>query len=296
MGRKYQKGKRNAVTSTGTRLRVLDGYDGKKARQSVNYPSGRYQAGKSNSTLTSIEERIRRRKLRIALVTVITALTLAGAAAWALDYYHVETVYVEGNLHYTSEEIIEMVTSEYLGDNSLYLSLKYKTRGIEGIPFIQSMDVKVMDPNTIKIVVYEKAIAGYVEYLDGFMYFDNEGIVVEASEARTIGIPEITGIGFDHVVLYEPLPVENQDIFRDILNMTQMLSKYEIVADQIYFDSSYEMTLYFGDVRAKLGSDDNMEEKIARLKQILPSAEGKKGVFRMENYTGSGANVSFEQD
>ena len=56
------------------------------------------------------------------------------------------------------------------------------------------------------------------------------------------------------------------------------------------------MTLYFGDIRARLGSEDNIEEKVARLEQLLPSAEGKKGVFRMENYTGSGDNVSFEQD
>lgn len=78
--------------------------------------------------------------------------------------------------------------------------------------------------------------------------------------------------------------------------MTQILSKYEISADKIYFDDAYEMTLYFGDVRVKLGNDDNVEEKISRLKQILPAAEGKKGVFRMENYAGSGSNVSFEQD
>lgn len=269
-----KKGNRSAVISTGTRLRVLDG----------------------NDSLLEIERRVKKRRIRITVTFLVFVLILGAAVSWGLEHYHVESVYVEGNMHYSSEEIIRMVTDQPLGDNSLFLSLKYRDKGIEGIPFIQSMEVKVLAPDTVKIVVYEKTIAGFVEYLDGFMYFDRDGIVVEAAEARTLGIPEITGISFDHVVLYEPLPVENPSIFQDILDMTQMLSKYEIMADQIYFDSTNQMTLYFGEVRAKLGSDENIEEKIARLKQILPAAEGKKGVFRLENYSGSGENVSFEQD
>lgn len=269
-----KNGKNSFMTSTGTRLQVVKG----------------------DSSLYDIERRVRKRKIRIGLTFLIVLLILLGVFSWIRARYHVENLYVEGNMHYSSEEIIRMVTEQPLGDNSLYLSMKYRDKSIEGIPFIQKMEVKVLAPDTVKIVVYEKTIAGFVEYLNGFMYFDRDGIVVEAAEARTLGIPEITGITFDHVVLYEPLPVENPSVFQDILYMTQMLGKYEIMADQIYFDSADQMTLYFGDVRAKLGSDENIEEKIARLKQILPAAEGKKGVFRLENYSGSGENVSFEQD
>lgn len=251
---------------------------------------------KNTGSLGSLQNTGRRKRLIAAGVLFFLLLTAAGVLFYISRHYHVETIYVDGNVHYTNEEIIEMVTSEKLGDNSLYLSLKYKNKGIKGIPFIEKMDVKVLAPDTIKIVVYEKAVAGYVEYLDKYMYFDKDGTVVEASDTKTAGIPQVTGIPFDQVVLYEPLPVENQEVFKEILYMTQILSKYEISADKIYFDDAYEMTLYFGDVRVKLGNDDNVEEKISRLKQILPAAEGKKGVFRMENYAGSGSNVSFEQD
>ncbi len=283
----YSKKKGSAVTSTGTRLRVLEG-SGKKAAAAREH-------GK-NGSLAELEERIRRRRARTWLAVFLFVLAAASVIGWALDHYRVETIYVEGNVHYTSDEIIELVTSEPLGDNSLYLTLKYRSKGIEGVPFIENMDVKVLDPNTVKIVVYEKSVAGFVEYLGGFMYFDNEGVVVEASEARTLGIPEITGISFEYVVLHEPLPVDNPEVFRSILDMTQMLGKYGLIADQMYFDDSGEITLFFGKTRAKLGDDDNMEEKISRLKQILPAAEGQSGVFRLENYAGSGSNVSFERD
>ena len=264
-----------ATTSTGSKLRVVMG----------NADSGGGRGGKG---LQSLRPRGPGRGLIAAGIFLFLLLIASGVLFYIGKHYHVETIYVEGNVHYTNEEIIQMVTSERLGDNSLYLSLKYKNKGIRGIPFIENMDVKVLAPDTIKIVVYEKAVAGYVEYLDKYMYFDKDGTVVEASDAKTAGIPQVTGIPFNQVVLYEPLPVDNQEVFKEILYMTQILSKYEISADK--------MTLYFGDVRVKLGNDDNVEEKISRLKQILPAAAGTKGVFHMENYSGSGSNVTFEQD
>lgn len=251
--------------------------------------------GKRNS-LEKLREKSGRRRFLLPAVLLAIAAVLAAVFLFILQYFHVENIYVEGNLHYTSDEIIQMVTGQRFGDNSLYLALKYRDRGIQDIPFIQTMDVDVLSPDTIKITVYEKSVAGYVKYLDRYMYFDRDGIVVEASVTKTEGIPEITGIDFSQVVLYEALPVENQDIFWEILSITQILSKYGLSADKIYFDDTGEMTLYFGDVRARLGSEDNMEEKVARLQQLLPSAEGKKGVFRLENYSGSGENVSFELD
>lgn len=80
--------------------------------------------------------------------------------------YTVTNVYVEGNVHYSNEEIMDMVMSGRYGNNSLILSLKYRDKSIEGIPFVEKMDVSVLDPHTVKIEVYEKALAGYVEYLE----------------------------------------------------------------------------------------------------------------------------------
>ena len=95
--------------------------------------------------------------------------------------------------HYSAAEIRSMIMTGYFGDNSLYLSLKYKNKDIKDVPFVETMDVAVQSNDTIKITVYEKALAGYVEYLGRFMYFDNKGVVVEASKVITKGIPQITG-------------------------------------------------------------------------------------------------------
>ena len=239
---------------------------------------------------------MKKKAVIITVVVTVLLLALLALAAQVLQHYRVTTVYVEGNVHYTNEEIMDMVMAGELGDNSLYLAIKYKNKGVEDVPFIQTMDVDILSPDTIKITVYEKALAGYIEHLGRFMYFDKDGIVVEASMERTVGIPQVTGLSFSHVVMHEKLPVENTDVFEDILDITQLLNKYGIVADKIRFDKTMHKTLYFGDARVSLGSNDNIGEKIMKLKAILPELEGKKGLLRMDNYSEEVQNITFEVD
>ncbi len=229
------------------------------------------------------------------MLTVFLAVIVA-VFIYIIKNYTVTTIYVEGNIHYTNEEIIDMVKEGHYGNNSLLLSLVYKDKSITDIPFIEKMDVSVMDPNTIKIEVYEKALAGYVEYLERYMYFDKDGIVVESSYEKTDGVPMVAGLKFDYVVVHERLPVEDEAIFASILNITQLVNKYNLSVDRIYFGSDGSLTLYFDEVKAALGAGDNLDEKIMKLQYMLPSLVGEKGTLHMENYTEETKKTSFEPD
>ncbi len=237
------------------------------------------------------------KKKRVATV-LLFLLLMAGIIGAVVYYirttYTIKTVYVEGNDHYTEEEIKSIVMGGFLGDNSLYLSMKYKNKGVEGIPFVDVMDVTILSPDTIKIRVYEKVLTGYIKYLNTYMYFDKDGYVVESSGVQTVGVPQITGLEFDRIVLGEPLPVENQEIFDSILNITRFLEKYELISEKIYFNRSGDVTLYFGNVKVALGSDrSTMEDKIMLLTSFLPSLAGRNGTLQMQNYDESGGKYTF---
>ncbi len=232
----------------------------------------------------------------IGLTAAAIVCVLVGIYRYIITAYEVTTVYVDGNVHYTNEEVMDMVMGGRYGNNSLYLAAKYKDKGIEGVPFVEKMDVNILSPDTIRISVYEKALAGYVEYLGRYMYFDRDGIVVESSQESTSSIPQVTGLKFDYIVLNDYLPVENDEIFKRILDITQLLNKYELMADKIYFNSTYELTLFFDDIRVTLGSDSDIDQKIIHLKNILPNLEGKKGTLRMESYTEDTKNITFLQE
>lgn len=232
-----------------------------------------------------------KKSIIILLIVVVVLAALGGLGWYVWDTHTVRTVYVEGNVHYTQEEIMAMVMDGPLGNNSLYLSMKYKNREMEDIPFLDAMDVNILTPDTIKITVYEKALAGYVKYMDTYVYFDKDGYVVESSAIRTEGIPQVTGLEFDYIVLGQPLPVseEHEEVFGTILNLTKLLNKYELSADRIYFHSNSEMTLYFGEVKVALGDETaRLEDKLMLLPKMLPGLEGKSGTLQMETYNEKG--------
>lgn len=237
------------------------------------------------------------KRMVISLAVFFSLLfLLVGGSFYIIRNYKVTTVYVDGNVHYTNEEIMDMVMGGRFGDNSLFLSLKYRDKGIEGIPFIEMMDVSIEAKDTIRITVYEKALAGYVKYLGRYIYFDKDGIVVETSEEQTAGIPQVTGLTFDHVILHDKLPVDKPELFDEILNITQQLDKYSLSADRIYFDSAYQVTLYFGDAKVALGDNVDIDEKIMMLQNILPSLLGKSGTLDMREYSEDTKTYSFEKD
>jgi len=234
--------------------------------------------------------------VKIVIVLAVVAVFM-GAAAFLLEKYNIETVYVEGNVHYTEEEIKSFVMTGPLGNNSLYLSAKYRNTGVEDIAFVDVMDVTILSPDTIKITVYEKAVIGYVEYLDTYMYFDKDGYVVESSGVQTMGIPQVTGLYFDYMVLGQPLPVDKPEVFGAVLDITKLIDKYELMAEKIYFHNTGDVTVYFGNVKVALGNEpDHMEDKVALLPEFLPRLTGMSGVLQMETYDEGSGKYTFKPD
>ena len=239
----------------------------------------------------------RRLGLKIGIAAAALLLALAvGVVRYIVSTYTVRTVYVEGNSHYTDEQIAEKIMTGRFSHNSIYLKFKYRDQAAVDIPFVSAVEVKIVSPDTVSIRVYEKSFAGFVVYLGRCMYFDRDGVIVESSEIRAAGVPEVTGLKFDHVVMYEKLPVENAEIFARILDITQSLDKYELRADRLFFDREYKVTLYFEEVRVQIGDNSSIDEKFSRLKSILPELTGKKGVLQMENFTGGSKIIPFQED
>ena len=229
-------------------------------------------------------------------LAVIVLILISGGVIWFLNAFRITSVVVEGNIHYSTDQITEMVMNSDFSNNSVFLSMQYHNKSITDVPFVERIDVSVVDRQTVKITVYEKALAGYVQYLGSYMYFDKDGIVVESSNVLTPGIPEVSGLQFNHVILHEVLPVENEEIFQEILNITNLLNKHGLSATKIQFDSLYDVSLHFGKVRVIIGEDADLDQIIMHLTGILPHLEGKSGVLHMENFSESNKDITFEED
>lgn len=244
------------------------------------------------------EERRRKKRRKIGLYILLILILLIVAGVFiVMNVFTVENVVVEGNELYSSTQIENMVLNDEYSWNSLYVDLKYRFVDIGEVPFVDTMEVSLDNPHTVHIKVYEKGMLGYL-YINSIgqnAYFDKDGFVVETSTEVIDGVPKITGISCEEVVLYEKLQLENSDILRDLLNLTQTLKKYNLLPDEIQYDSNMEPVLYYGTIQVKIGSEDNLSQKVVRLSIILPQLDGLSGTLHLETWTPETTDIIWDR-
>ncbi len=224
------------------------------------------------------------------LAVVVMILLAVGIFAAAT---RLTSVTVTGSTRYSEEELISMIFKEDRDWNTFYALYKDRFGKKEDIPFIQKYQVKVTGLHSASVTVYEKSIAGCMEYMGAYLYFDKDGIIVESSGEHDVTVPLITGLKFQNVVMYEKLTVSDEEIFPVILNLSQLLSGYGIETKEVNFDNSGNITLYVGNIKAVLGSSQYLAEKISEFRDMLVQISGLSGTLYLDEYTPDAKNPSY---
>ena len=206
------------------------------------------------------------------------------------------TIAFEGSEKYTDEELATFLFGAEHEVNPIKLWWD-KTFGehIE-IPFIEEYEIETEGFLDYKITFYEKSIVGYVTYMGTYQYFDKDGIVVESSSELLEGIPYVSGIDVDYIVLHSKLPVEDERIFDTLLDVTQLIKKYSMDISRINVSDSTDIRLYLGEVRIDLGDGDMLNEKFMDLNDIIPQLLDVKGVLDMREYDAQDNGYTFKKD
>lgn len=235
----------------------------------------------------------KKRKFVIAIVVILLLAVIGGIIA--VQRISDSDIVIEGNVKYTNEEMINFIFKSDWDKNPIVLYYKTNYGKQKVIPFVDQYDVQITSLNSVKITVYEKKIIGYVTYMGSNMYFDKDGTVVESSVEVLEGIPRVTGLDFTSIVLYESLPVEDNEVFRLILDTTQTLQKYNIVVDKIYISDKKEVSLYMQDIKVELGDDEDMNDKVRSLNDMLPELEGLSGTLDISEYDENNKGYTFKR-
>lgn len=229
-------------------------------------------------------------RVKKVLLAGVVALLFLGAAGF---FVQIQEVTVTGNNRYTSEEITDILFPTGKERNFLYCFVNDKMGNHKDIPYVEDYDLVFETPMKVEVIIYEKSIVGYLEYMSSYMYFDKDGIIVESTNEKLQGIPKVTGLDFGHIALYAPLPVEDKQVFDEILNLTQALYDYEIQVDEIRFEARNEVTLKIGEIDVKLGNSDNINGKIAALHDTLPVLEGQAGTLYLDSYDETNTSMMY---
>ncbi len=249
--------------------------------------------------ITEQYDRIKKKRKRIFWGITVGCLTLAVALIIVIRSYELKNITISGNTHYTEEELKELVFTESTDQISFLFYLRMKWKGTEEIPFIETIETRMTDRNSIELVVHEKLVTGCVEQMGSYLYFDREGIVVESAHVRLEDVPLLTGLRFSRIVLKEKLEIQRDGMFQTILNLSRLIEKQELAVSEISFNADYEVALHVDGCEVLLGKKDNYDESMAVLKSVLASAEGRKLRIDMRYYEdGNGriTSVPLEQE
>lgn len=245
------------------------------------------------------KDRRRRKGKRKAagLVFLFLLLVLGVGAFIAVKLFTVEKVVVEGSELYPEEAIEQWLLNDEYSWNSLYVFFKYKLQEPEDLAFVESADVSLESPHTLKVTIYEKELRGriYIDSMGQNAYFDKEGMVVEMSSEEIAGVPKITGMDVEQIVLNEKLPIKGNSVLKNLLSLTQILKKYELAPKSIKYGTEETYTLKFGKISVRLGQAEDFNDKISRLSKILPKLDGQKGTLHLESWSENTTDITFEK-
>ncbi len=242
----------------------------------------------------------RRKKRVVTIAAILVVLVLALILTILVTkVYTLENVNIRGNVLYDAKQLEEQILSDKYSKSTLYMYLKYRFTGDKlDIPFVDNVEVSMEpdDPHTINMKVYEKKTLGYIYIpaIDKNAYFDRDGYVIETSDREIEGVPKVSGLKCDSVVLYERLEFNDATALNNLLQLTQLFEKYDIKCKDIeYNPNAKTMVVNIGNIEVVVGTANYLPQKILRLSYILPQLEGKKGILHVGGWTPETTDIVF---
>lgn len=228
------------------------------------------------------------------IVLCIVLLIICGGLLY-LKSFDLKEIQITG-CNIVSEEEVRAAIEElgYMG-NTAVLMLKYKTDEIRKIPFVSKIDIEYESKNKVTVTVYEKSMAGCVEYMDYYVYFDKDGVILDSSSKMIDGVPCIHGLHFNQWEIGEQMPIDNEERFQSILTITQLIDKYDLLIDGIKFTPENEIVLTHGGITIELGEGEYLAIQMMNLGSILEGLEGLEGTLYMKDFDSDNATASFSK-
>lgn len=225
----------------------------------------------------------------VILILTITNITLA-----TLLLTYVQGIQVTGTKYSQQDEIVTWIEEDFDTKNSLYMLYKFKVGSYKLPTYLKDVKVSLSAPWKVKVAVTEKKVVGCLINDDSYVYFDEEGLVLQKSTKYEESIPIIEGIQTEKAEKYKVLQVDDKKIFERFVSITKELEEYELSPDRFVWEDD-SMNLYFEQICVQLGKS-NFDEKVLQLPPILEKLVGKTGTLHLEHYTTDSTNISFEEN
>lgn len=237
-------------------------------------PADHAELGEVQARITQrkLENARKKRKVRtrVYIITAALILLVTTAILSMTGFFTVDSIEVQGNSHYTADEIIN-IGHAVPGRNLLFDARKKEiTEYLEQNPYIKSAEVKRRLPSTLVIKVSERSEKFAFRYDDDYLVMDESGILLKKSRNE----PKITiveGVVINRIKPGEKLGTENSELFDKTTELLKAADKADLYFVRLDVSDPKKINAYIYDSLTVKGDYDDIMTNIqnGRLHMVL---------------------------
>lgn len=190
------------------------------------------------------------------------------------NIFIIKKVAILGNPIISGEDVKER-TQNLIGKNIFFISKRDIINEAKKNPYVEEVEISKAYPKQVNIKIVEKQGIYYVDKGAYKCVLNNKLILLEMPEnIDNRNLVELKGVNFDDVdpgnIVLENSRIENiLDIFYKIIKNNP--TNYKI--DSIDVSDLTNIKVYIGEVEGRLGSDEDLLDKMNKLLHIMASPE-----------------------
>ncbi len=210
--------------------------------------------------------------------------------------FHMRVLKINGLKNYTTEEFEKLLKADCKTSTTaeFYFRNKFFKKRL---PHIESYEIRWANPWSIEVTAYEKIVVGCVKVMGKYMYFDKDGYVVGSKDTRDEFVPEVKGLYYTKITLYDVIDVKRPAVFSTVLEISKLLAANGLDARVIEFDDDNAVTLRIGYMSFLLGQKKAYDMCISAVKGLIEANPKARGTFDLRNYKGdSSSGIVFKED
>ena len=188
---------------------------------------------------------------------------------------------------------ISNIANVNIGENILKQNYRAIRENVSAIPYIKSVNIKLLFPDKIEIRYEEREPYALGKYLESYVVIDKFGYLLEIKKENDLtDLPVIYGIELENCELGEMLKDTDRIKYQNVVMLLETAKQrdfqyniyeidYEKISEVKFWVKDFDIDIIYGDVDKNLIAD-----KLNYLSEVLKKLNGKKGKLNIssDNY------------
>lgn len=276
----------------------------KKGPEKKKFNTDKKNEQKNNLKKNANKKKInKKRKKRKIVKLFMLLLIISGIVIFTLisPVFNIEDIRVLGNEKIESDTIISLSEIKK-GNNIFRISKDEISKKIKENSYISKVEIKRIFPGTIELTVEERDISYQIKVINGYVYVDNQGYILEVS-SKSSKVPVVEGFFTEEEVLLNEKRVKKEDfenlkVLLKIMNtakkngISNKINKIKIQKNEYVLELDNENKIVY------LGDELDIRRKVEYLGMILEQdkeIKDKKGTIYINGNLNNGFEPYFSE-